>query len=188
MGTYKKVLTKPLWILIGAISMGLLMKILGWPMANEVMLISFIAIGSLYTYRFWKKPLKRFNDYNKLVFILFWALNGVLNILDVPHNLFIHSIIAISFVLWFVFEGTSYFLRGNQKVKNRSLHLLWNVVMVLGTLAIIAGSLLKILNWEYSTLVLILGIAILCAYIFKDTFSTNQRITKEEQNNEEYQL
>ncbi|MDE3740264.1 hypothetical protein [Maribacter polysaccharolyticus] len=188
MDPYKKAMTKPLWILMGAMAIGFLMKILGWRLANDVMLVSFIGIGMLYSYRFWKKPLKKFNDYNKLVFILFWSINGVLNIFNVPHNLLIHAIIAISFVLWFVFEGTSYFFRRKKNAKNRHFQFLWNILMVIGTLAIIAGSLLLILKWEYAKSLLVIGIAILCFYIFKDSFTLDQRSPEEEQNGGEYQL
>lgn len=188
MSPYKKVLTTPLLILMGSMAMGFLMKILGWRLSNEIMLVSFIGIGILYSYRFWQKPLKKFNDYNKLVFILFWSINGVLNIFNMPHNLWIHAIIAISFVLWFIFEGTSYFLRRNKGTKKRSFQLLWNMLMVIGTLAIIGGSLLLILKWEYARSLLVIGIAILCAYIFKDSFTSDPRSPKEEQNSEEYQL
>ena len=42
--------------------------------------------------------------------------------------------------------------------------------MVAGTLAIIVGSILKILNWEFALPLLTLGIVILAAYILKDVF------------------
>lgn len=162
------------------------MKILGWPMATQIMFVSFITIGILYSVRFWKKPIKQFKDYNKLILVLFWSINGVLNILDVQHTIFIHLIIALTFVLWFVLEGASYLIHGNQNTKSSTLQLRWNIAMVFGTLAIIAGSLMKILNWEYALPILVLGIVIVCAYVFRDTFAV-EGLKKEDANGEELQ-
>ena len=183
----RKVLTLPLRILSIAVLLGVAMKILAWPMATEIMFLSFSTVGLLYCYRFWKKPSKQFMDYNKLVLVSFWALNGIFSLLDLPFTIVFQAIIAISFVLWFILEGVNYFIRGNQKTKNRSMLLLWNLAMVFGTLAIIAGSLLKILDWEYAISLLAMGIAIVCAYIFKDSFTGNG-LQNDESNNGEYQL
>ncbi|PIF01398.1 MAG: hypothetical protein CR994_02275 [Maribacter sp.] len=147
------------------------MKILDWPMATGVMFFSFSIIGILYGFRFWKKPLKQFNDCNKLILILSWAINGILNILDVQHTIFIQLAIAVSFVLWFIFEGTDYLAHDGQNTKNNTLQLLWNIAMVFGTLAIIVGSLMQILNLEYAFSILVLGGVVACAYIFRDTFT-----------------
>ena len=184
----KKVLTLPLLFLLIALLIGVAMKILAWPLATEIMFISFASAGILYGFRFWKKPSKQFMDYNKLILVSFWALNGIFSLLDLPFTILFQVIIAITFVLWFMLEGTTYFLSGNQEVKNKSLQLIWNFTMVLGTLAIIAGSLLKILNWEYAISLLALGIAILCAYIFKDTFVAGDAIQNDDSNSGEYQL
>ena len=59
--------------------------------------------------------------------------------------------------------------------------------MVAGTLAIIVGSILKILNWEFALPLLILGIVILVAYILKDAFKAD-KMAGEDRNNEEFQL
>ncbi|MBD1262066.1 hypothetical protein HZY62_15800 [Maribacter polysiphoniae] len=186
MSNTKKILTQPLRIFIVAMLIGLLMKILGWPMASQVMFVSFTTIGLLYGLRFWKKPIKQFKDYNKLILVLFWVINGVLSILDVQHTIFIHLVIAISFVLWFVLEGAGYLIHGNQHTKNSTLQLLWNIAMVFGTLAIIAGSLMKILNWEYALSLLVLGIVVVCAYVFRDTFAV-EGLKNEDTNGEELQ-
>ncbi len=183
----KKVLTLPLRTLSIALLIGVAMKILAWPMATEIMFFSFSTVGLLYGYRFWKKPTKQFMDYNKLLMVSFWAVNGIFNLMDLPYTLFFQAIIAISFILWFVLEGATYFINGDQKSKNKSLQLLWNLAMVLGTLAIISGSLLKILNWEYAIPLLAMGIAIVCAYIFRDTF-VGSGLQNDESNNGEYQL
>lgn len=187
MSTFKKILTMPLRLSVVLILMGMLMKFFEWPMATQVMFVSFAAIGVLYFIRFWKKPTRHFIDYNKLVLVSFWALNGIFNIMDFPYTILFQVIIAVSFVLWFVMEGTAYFLDDDRSSKNSSMQLLWNFAMVLGTLAIIAGSLLKILNWEFAIPLLTLGIAMVAIYVLKDVFTTRKMGT-DESSNEEYQL
>lgn len=107
--------------------------------------------------------------------------------MDFPYTIFFQVIIAISFVLWFILEGTAYFLDDDRKAKNSTKQLMWNFAMVAGTLAIIVGSILKILSWEFALPLLILGIVILAAYILKDVFVVD-KIAGEDQNNGEFQL
>ncbi|MGB7393255.1 MAG: hypothetical protein WA913_02560, partial [Pricia sp.] len=84
-------------------------------------------------------------------------------------------------------EGTAYFLDEDRKVKNTRAQVLWNFAMVIGTLAIIAGSLLNILGWAFAIPLMVFGVAIIVAYILKDIFATNG-IKKKDRNNEEYQV
>ena len=187
MSTYKKILTLPLRLSIVVLLMGMLMKVLGWPMAKQIMFVSFAAIGILYVFRFFKKTSRHFVDYVKMVLVFFWTTNGIFNIMDFPYTVMFQVIIAISFVLWFILEGTAYFLDDDRKAKNSTKQLMWNFAMVAGTLAIIVGSILKILNWEFALPLLTLGIVILAAYILKDVFVAN-KIAGEDRNNEELQL
>lgn len=187
MSTYKKILTMPLRLSIVVLLMGMLMKVLEWPMASQVMFVSFAVIGILYVFRFFKKTSRHFVDYVKMVLVFFWTTNGIFRIMDFPYTILFQVIIAISFVLWFILEGTAYFLDDDRKVKNSTNQLIWNFVMVAGTLAIIVGSILKILNWEFAIHLLTLGIVILAAYILKDVFKAD-KIAGEDRNNEEFQL
>ena len=187
MSTYKKILTMPLRVSIIVLLLGMLMKILEWPMATQVMFVSFAVTGVLYIVRFWKKAVKQFIDYVKLVLISFAATNGILNLMDFPYTIFFQVIIAISFVLWFILEGTAYFLDDDRRKKNSTVQLIWNLAMVAGTLAIIAGSILKIFNWEYALPLLILGVFVVAAYILKDVF-VSEKIGHKDRNNEEFQL
>jgi len=187
MSTYKKILTMPLRLSIVVLLLGMLMKILEWPMAKQVMLVSFAVIGILYVFRFLKKASRHFVDYVKMVLVFFWTTNGIFRIMDFPYTILFQVIIAISFVLWFILEGTAYFLDDDRKAKNTTNQLIWNFAMVAGTLAIIVGSILKILNWEFALPLLIVGIVILAAYILKDVFKVD-KIAGEDRNNEEFQL
>lgn len=187
MSAIKKILTMPLRLSILALLMGMLMKFLEWPMATQLMLLSFISIGILYIIRFWKKPSRQFIDYIKLILVFFWTSNGVFQIMDFAYTIVFQVIIAISFITWFVMEGTAYFLYEDRKAKNTNTQLLWNLAIVAGTLSIIAGSLFKMLNWELAVPLILVGIAIIAAYVLKDVFIVD-KIGKEDRNNEEYQL
>lgn len=185
MTAYKKILTMPLRLSLVILLLGMLMKILEWPFASQIMLISFAIIGTLYFIRFFKKPSRLFLDYVKMVLVFFWTTNGVFRIMDFPYTIIFQVIIGASFITWFILEGTAYFLDDDKGIKNSIRQLIWNFVMVGGTLAIIAGSLLKILNWEYATHLLVLGIVIVTGYILKDAFTTD-RLNKDDHNSEEY--
>ncbi|MEO1013243.1 MAG: hypothetical protein AAFX53_18265 [Bacteroidota bacterium] len=185
--TTKRILTTPIRLSIGVLLLAMLAKALQWPYASTIMLISFCAIALLYGTRFWKKQEKSFIDYVKLVLVVFWTTNGIFSILHFPYTIVFQIVIAISFLTWFVMEGTAYFLDEDRKSKNSLSQILWNCAMVGGTLAIICGSLLKVLNWDYAIAVIAVGIAIVAAYILKDVFSIKS-LEKEDSNNEEFQL
>ena len=84
-------------------------------------------------------------------------------------------------------EGTAYFLDEDRKSKNSLSQILWNIAMVIGTLAIIMGSLLNMLNWQFSLPLLAFGILTVAIYILKDVFIVT-KMEKEDRNNEEFQL
>lgn len=187
MSTYKKILKMPLRISLAILLSAIIAKMFEWPYAKDIILYGFVVVGFLYVIRFFKKPKKQFVDYIKLVLVSFWAIYGVLTILDFPYALFFLIIMAFTFVMWFVMEGTAYFLDDDRKAKNSTYQILWNFVLVLGTLGVISGSLLQILNWYYAIHLLSVGITVVAAYILKDVFvpeSTNG----DGHNNEEYQL
>jgi len=166
---------------------GMLMKILELPYAKEIMLLGFSIIGTLYIFRFLKKTEKQFIDYTKLVLIVFWATNGIFRVLDFPYSLFFQIITAIAFVTWFIMEGTAYFLDEDRRAKNSMAQILWNSILVVGTLGVIAGTILKVLDWDYAIHLLSLSITLIGAYVLKDVFLPSES-NEEEQNNEEYQL
>lgn len=183
----RKILRTPLRILIALFLVGILLQVLNWSYASEVLLVSFIGIGILYAIRFWKKNEKRFVDYVKLVLVVFWTVNGIFRIMEFPYTIVFQIVIAVSFLTWFFLEGTAYFLDEDRRARNSTTQIIWNCAMVAGTLAIIAGSLLNILQWRFAIPLLVLGILIVAAYILKDAFSTS-KLEKEENNNEEFQL
>ncbi len=187
MATNKKILKLPLRISLAILLSGILGKMLEWPYATNILLIGFAVLGFLYTIRFFNKAEKEFLDYIKLVLVSFWTLYGIFTVMNFPYTLFFLTMTTISFVLWFIMEGSAYFLDEDRRAKNSLYHILWNCALVLGTLGLISGSLLKILHWDYALHLLSLGITLIAAYILKDVF-VPETPKEDEHNHEEYQL
>lgn len=183
----KKILKLPLRISLATLLFGIISKMFEWPFATKILLVSFTALGVLYTIRFLGKTKKEFLDYNKFALVLFWSLYGIFTVLNFSYTLFFLTMTTVTFILWFIMEGTAYFLDEDRHVKNSLYRILWNFALVMGTLAIISGSLLKILNWDYSIHLLSLGITMVAAYILKDIF-VPESSNNEEQNQEGFQL
>ncbi|MFK7814277.1 MAG: hypothetical protein AB8B59_17395 [Maribacter sp.] len=183
MSSNKKILKLPLRISLAVLLAGIISKMLEWPYATEFLLGGFATLGFLYAIRFVAKTEKRFLDYIKIVLVAFWSLYGVFTVMNFPYTLFFLTMTSIAFVLWFIMEGTAYFLDEDRRAQNSLYHILWNCALVLGTLGVIAGSLLKILHWDYSFHILSLGITLIAAYILKDVF-----VPETPNEDEEYQL
>lgn len=187
MSTDKKILKLPLRISLAILLSGIIAKMLEWPYATKIVFVGFAALGLFYAIRFTVKAEKRFLDYIKLVLVSFWSLYGIFTVMNFPYTLFFLTMTAIAFVLWFVIEGTAYFLDEDRRTQNTLYHILWNCVLVIGTLGVISGSLLKILHWDYSFHLLSLGITLIMAYVLKDVF-VPESDKEDEHNQGEYQL
>ena len=181
----KKILKAPLRISVVFLLFGVIGRVMEWPYAAKVVITSFITIGLLYTIRFFKKESKLFIDYVKLVLIVFSTVNGLFEMMSFPYTIFFQIIIGATFVTWFVMEGTAYFMDDERRAKNTPLQIWWNIAMVMGTLSIIVGSLMKVLQWEYATPLLFMGILVVALYIVKDLFKATE---KKEATNEEFQV
>lgn len=184
MRTHKKVLKTPLRISLVALLLGMVMRMLDWPYAAGVLFTSFLVVGILYAIRFSKKENKQPVAYIKMILVLFWTTNGLLRILDFPYTLFFQIGTALTFVIWFAMEGTAYFMDEDRKAKNSMIEIIWNFAMVLGVLTIISGGLMHLIEWEYSTTTITIGLTIVTAYILKDVFSPIKEIEKDPQNQE----
>ncbi len=183
MSTYKKILKLPIRISIAILLMGMLAKILESFYADRIMLFGFFALGLLYMFRFLRKKQKQFIDYTKLVLVVFWVTNGIFRIVDFSYALFFQIVTVIAFIIWFVMEGAAYFLDEDRRAKNSTSQILWNCTLVLGTLGLISGSLLRILYWDYAIHILSLGITLIAAFILKDVFVPET--SEEDQRNSE---
>ncbi|SHF04352.1 hypothetical protein SAMN03080594_102421 [Arenibacter palladensis] len=174
METEKKILRTPLRIAISLLVLGFLCKILHLKtIADPLILVSLIAIGILYAWRFWNKTKKGFLQYNKLVLVTSWSLNGIFKILDISHNEFFQVIGGLAFIIWIIMEGTTYLIDDKEDDRSDIAYFMWNTMMIIGILAIIIGSLTKILEWEYATPTLITGFVLVAAYVLKDLLVQN---------------
>ncbi|MEE9364365.1 MAG: hypothetical protein V3U92_17320 [Cellulophaga sp.] len=172
--TDNKVLTLPIRIFLVVFLLGILAKIAQFPFASQTLFIAFMAIGVLYSIRFLKKSEKKFLDYVKVVLVTFWATNGLLEILHFAYSIYFQTISIVSFVIWIVMEGATYFLNEkNEEKKNKIATILWNCTMIFGIVAIIFGAMLKLLQWEFAMPLLILGCIANIAYILKDVLVKN---------------
>jgi hypothetical protein len=132
------------------------------------------------------KKQKHFLDMTKLVLVLAWSINGILQVLVLPYTLLFQAITALAFITWFVMEGTAYFLDEDRKAQNSLVQIVWNGILIIGSLVVIAGGILQILDWDYAIHMLSLGITLIGAYILKDVFVPLES-RDEEQNNEGFQ-
>ncbi|WP_411030575.1 hypothetical protein [Spongiimicrobium sp. 3-5] len=170
--TERKILKIPLRISIAVLVLGILLKIQQLSSnANAIIITALASIAILYTLRFWKKNKKGFLDYIKLILVVFWCANVVFSVLHLPYETFFETITFITFLIWTVMEGTAYFglKEGNKNIDLNQI--LWNGVMVAGSLSIVAGIICRILYWEYATPLLLLGFFLIASYILRDTFS-----------------
>lgn len=172
-----KVLKTPLRVAVVALLCGFIMRMMEIPHTAGVIFVSFLSIGILYSVRFAKKPVKRPVAYIKMILVLFWTTNGLLRILDFPYTMLFQMGTALTFILWFAMEGTAYFMDEDRREKNTIIEIGWNFAMVMGVLSIIGGGLMHLMEWDYATTLLTVGLTIVTAYILKDIFKTS----KEEQ-------
>lgn len=147
---------------------GLLFKIEHWPFANLIIISSFCGLILFYPLRFAAKSQKKFIDYVKLVFILFWSVSGIFTILHLPYAIIFHSISSASFIIWFFMEGFSYFT-GDENSKNSSA-----VILQIAFVTVVIGVIFKIQHWPYDTILLCIGLGLLIIGGFKD-FITDQK-------------
>ncbi|MEK6153686.1 hypothetical protein WIW50_10525 [Flavobacteriaceae bacterium 3-367] len=172
MTTDRKVLKIPLRLGIAVLILGILIKIQDWsPHANIIMVTALTGIAVMYSIRFLKKTKKRFLDYVKLILVVVWCTNVVFSIFHLPYEGILEIITFITFLIWTVLEGTAYFARNEDDRKISLDQIMWNGIMVIGSLAIIAGVISKILYYDYATPLLLLGFFLIAVYILRDTFS-----------------
>ncbi|TLP72782.1 hypothetical protein [Maribacter sp. ACAM166] len=180
----KKALKNEIRAALSTLLIGMLMRVLHWPYAAGIIFTSFAAILILYAVRFLKKEVKNPVDFIKMALVSFWTTNGLLTILNFPYTLLFQIGTALTFIAWFAMEGTAYFMDKDRNMKNSLTDIIWNIVMVIGVLTIILGSLMHLLNWEYSIPTLTVGLTIVTSYILKDIFAP-PKSQKEDSNNEE---
>ena len=171
----KKILSIPLRVSMFFILVGFLFKMLHWPLASTILTVAFISILILYAIRFLKKQTKTFLAYNKLILISFWSINGLVQIFHLPFTVYTQSILVLSLLLWSILEGTTYFSQEKNNKKFNAGLVIWNLIMVLGSMAIMSGGFFMLLEWDYALPLLTIGVFLITIYIFKDVFAQELR-------------
>jgi surface polysaccharide O-acyltransferase-like enzyme len=80
---------------------------------------------------------------------------------------------SVAFIIWIIMEGTTYLVDDKEDDRSDIAYFMWNTMMIIGILAIIIGSLTKILEWEYATPTLITGSILVALYVLKDLLVQN---------------
>ncbi|MBK6834220.1 MAG: hypothetical protein IPG89_08105 [Bacteroidetes bacterium] len=93
-----------LFIAMCILDLGFYLKISHVKFGSEVMLLGFALIVINYSFRFYSKEHKEFEDYNKLGLVIFWSLAGSFTLLHLPGAFVISCIFTIIFWLWLIFS------------------------------------------------------------------------------------
>jgi hypothetical protein len=175
MAATKKILGIPLKISLGVLLLGFIFKLLQWPFSFPLMVVSFITIPILYSVRFWRFPQKKFLDYVKMVMVTAWSVNGLFRLFQLPQTILFQILILTCLIIWIIMEGASYFMEERGHKKNPYHLFIWNGLMVVGIISIIAGGISKLLDWEYSLFPLLFGMLLIILYVMKDVFRKEVR-------------
>lgn len=173
MNTEKRILTLPIRLAVVVLIFGALFKIMHWPYAHDLMLISSITIAILYTLRFLFKKKKTTVTYVKLVLILLWIFKyfvDAFHLIKLPYILDV--VILILFFWWLISDGLDFFKNRTFKVKGitKYLYILFSILCVL---ALALDIIIKIQHWPYGDLIFVIGILMLNFLIIADYFIVN---------------
>lgn len=93
-----------LFIAMCILDFGFYLNISHIKFGTEVMVLGFALIAINYSFRFYNKGHKEFEDYNKLGLVIFWALAGSFTLLHLSGAFVISCIFTITFWLWLIFS------------------------------------------------------------------------------------
>ncbi|WP_407557115.1 GldL-related protein [Winogradskyella sp. 4-2091] len=163
-----KILTFPLRLAVIVLIFGALFKIMHWPYAAQLMLISGVSMGLLYSIRFIKKADKSRLDYIKLSLILLWVFSYLVKAFRIFYLPYVFEfLLAILFIYWFSIEGIDY-LKNRKYRKNSFLKALYFLLIALTIFALFFGILFKIQHWPYGSLLFTIGVLLLSILLLFD--------------------
>lgn len=102
--TKKKLLSIPLAIALCTLTIGLLFSVQHWRFGVEINLISWLAIGVLYTIRYASKNPINVKDTFKVIMVITWVFLNVYAMFKPYDLLFVRIILVASVAGWFVLE------------------------------------------------------------------------------------
>ena len=157
-------------VCISVLLMGALFKIMHWPYATIVMLVSISGILLLYPLKFWFIREKSTMEYVKLALVVLWCLNyltKVLHLYQLP--LFFNIVLVLLFIWWFINEGETALNFRNIKIKG-VLKIFYMAIAIIAIGCIVLGALFKIQHWSYSNLLFVIGMTITSILVTVDHF------------------
>jgi hypothetical protein len=93
-----------LFIAMCILDLGFCLNISHIKFGTEVMVLGFALIAINYSFRFYNKEHKEFEDYNKLGLVIFWSLAGSFTLLHLPGAFVLSCIFTIIFWVWLIFS------------------------------------------------------------------------------------
>lgn len=171
---------KILNIAIGLFLYGSLAGVFSWALHYELRLVGLIGILFTYIILFVQREQKRIADYIQVILIIIWAtLYLLLLLVDIPLSPY-NLIAQLSIFVWLLMEfilpkekGESLF-SGLNRFDITSL-----VLMAMGFLGIMVGSLLKKLSFSGANLLLMIGFAFLGIFLLKSILFPSNKIINE---------
>ena len=172
----KNILTLPLRFALVVLIFGALFKVMHWPYSKELMFVGAIAIGVMYTIRFFYKKEKSILDYGKIAIVLLWIFSYLANVFHLFSVPYVFEIcFLILFVWWFFKEGMYYFK--NRKIKKRGfINTVYYILIGLAAFAIFFGVLFKIQHWPYGSELFVIGILVFNTILILDYFLFEKKV------------
>ena len=165
-----KILTLPLRIALVILIFGTLFKIIHWPYAKELMFTSGILIGVLYIIRFFNKTDKMQLDYVKLMLVLLWVFNYLVQVFHLFYVSHIFEVyLLMLFLWWFIKGGLHYFKHRKFKMKGR-IRVMYYILISFALFSLLSGFIFKIKHWPYGSELFMLGIVLLNITLIIDYF------------------
>jgi hypothetical protein len=152
--TKKKILSTPIAIALIVVTIGTLIKVMHWPFASPLRLISISAIGVLYLIRYGYKKPKNIKDTVKVIMVVTWALLSVLVMFKMNNLEFLRIILMASGFSWLVLEVWDIIQKNPKSERANSLQLI-------GMFILMAHGAFSMMHWPFAGPMLLLSLVAL---------------------------
>jgi len=147
----KKILSIPIAIALCVLAIGSIYKIMHWPFGFELKLTSLIAIGLLYTIRYWFKKSINIKDSAKAIMVLSWVLLSVFAMYKINNLVYVRIILAVSGSTWLALEVWDII---KKKPKSERA----NLPQLIGMFITIAYVIFQFTHWPFAGPMLVLSL------------------------------
>ena len=145
---------QPILIGIALFILYALWRLQHWPGQGILLYTSLGLILVFYPLRFWFKPVKKVEDYIKLLLVISFVVSRYLQLMHLPGAFTASIVFAMSFVLWFI---NDLFQIRWSRIKNWPLFLGY----LLSAAAITTGAVLKLIGLNSADAFLVAGFILL---------------------------